>query len=134
LPSTSALLRALAVGVASWSVAAVAFVWLVYSDVRDWPVSPLLVAGALPASYVIGFLALITPSGLGVSEGVITLILGQSLGRDKALALAISYRIIHTSVLWINIAITLSTLSFGGWMSKSVDSNHIEAQNDHIEV
>jgi hypothetical protein len=46
------LIKALTVGVISWSVVSFAFVWLVYSDVQGWPVSPFLVAGSLPAGYV----------------------------------------------------------------------------------
>jgi glycosyltransferase 2 family protein len=112
LPSALLLLKLLLIAVLSWSIVSVAFAWLVYTDIGGWPASPFLLIGALPAGYVAGFLALITPSGLGVSEGVVTLILEPSIGRDKALALAITFRIIHTTLLWFNIAITLLIFSF----------------------
>jgi glycosyltransferase 2 family protein len=115
LPSSTILMKLLLIAVLNWLIVALAFAWLVYTDVGSWPASPFLVAGALPAGYVAGFLALITPSGLGVSEGVVTLILESSVGLDKALALAIAFRIIHTVLLWFNIAITLLALSFNSW-------------------
>jgi glycosyltransferase 2 family protein len=111
LPSSFTLIKLLIIGVVSWVMVSSAFAWLVYTDLGGWPASPFLIAGAIPAGYVAGFLALFTPSGLGVSEGVVTLMLEPSIGRDKALALAITFRIIHTGVLWANIGTTLLMLS-----------------------
>jgi hypothetical protein len=103
----------LIIGVINWVVFALCFALMVYGIEGKWPVSPLLVASAFPAGYVGGFVSLITPAGLGVREGIIAIILGSSLGRDKALALAIVFRVVHTAVLWLNILITLFVLWLG---------------------
>jgi uncharacterized membrane protein YbhN (UPF0104 family) len=71
----------------------------------------LLVASAFAAGYLGGFVSFITPAGLGVREGIIAVILGPALGRDKTLALAVVFRIVHMAVLWLHIAITLFALS-----------------------
>jgi glycosyltransferase 2 family protein len=103
----------LIVCVISWVVVSTCFALLVYSAAGRWPASPLLVASAFAAGYVGGFASFITPSGLGVREGIITVILGPTLGSDKTLALAIVFRIVHMAVLWLHIAITLCVFSGG---------------------
>ena len=111
LPSSLSILRMLIVGVVSWTVVSTCFALLVYSAAVRWPASPSLVASAFAAGYVGGFASFITPSGLGVREGIITVILGPALGSDKTLALAIVFRVVHMAVLWLHIAITLCALS-----------------------
>jgi glycosyltransferase 2 family protein len=117
LPSSLSVLRMLIVGVVSWAVVSTCFALLVYSAAGRWPASPLLVASAFAAGYVGGFASFITPSGLGVREGIITVILGPALGSDKTLALAIVFRVVHMAVLWLHIAITLCALSGGERMT-----------------
>ena len=113
LPSSLSIWRMLIVSVISWAVVSTCFALLVYSTAGRWPVSPLLVASAFAAGYVGGFASFITPSGLGVREGIITVILGPALGSDRALALAVVFRVVHMTVLWLHIAITLCALSGG---------------------
>jgi hypothetical protein len=113
LPSSLNILCMLVVGVGSWVAVSACFALLVYSAAGQGPVSPLLVGSAFTAGYVGGFVSFITPSGLGVREGIITVILGPALGSDKTLALAIVFRIVHMAVLWLHIAITLFALSGG---------------------
>jgi hypothetical protein len=117
LPSSLSILHMLLVGVASWVVVSACFALLVYSAVGRWPASPVLVASAFAAGYVGGFVSLITPSGLGVREGIITIILGPVLGEDKTLALAVVFRVVHMAVLWLHITITLCALSGGVHMT-----------------
>lgn len=113
LPSSCSALRILLVGVVSWAVVSTCFALLVYSAAGRWPASPWLVASAFAAGYVGGFASFITPSGLGVREGIITVILGPALGSDQTLALAVVFRVVHMAVLWLHIAITLCALSGG---------------------
>jgi hypothetical protein len=120
LPSSSSVLRMLIVGIISWGVVSTCFALLVYSAAGRWQASPWLVASAFAAGYVGGFASFITPSGLGVREGIITVILGPTLGSDKTLALAIVFRIVHMAVLWLHIAITLGALSRG---ARRIDRN-----------
>jgi hypothetical protein len=113
LPSSLSVLHMFLVGVVSWMVVSTCFALLVYSAVGRWPAPPVLVASAFAAGYVGGFVSLITPAGLGVREGIITVILGPMLGDDKTLALAVVFRVVHMAVLWLHIAITLCALSGG---------------------
>lgn len=113
LPSSLNILCMLIVGVGSWVAVSACFALLVYNAAGQGTVSPLLVGSAFAAGYVGGFVSFITPSGLGVREGIITVILGPALGSDKTLALAIVFRIVHMAVLWLHIAITLFALSGG---------------------
>lgn len=112
LPSSVRMLLMLVVGVSSWVVVSACFALLVYSAAGRWPASPLLVVSAFAAGYVGGFISLITPAGLGVREGIIAIILAPALGSDRALALALVFRVVHTAVLWLHIAITLFALSY----------------------
>jgi uncharacterized membrane protein YbhN (UPF0104 family) len=50
---------------------------------------------------------LFAPSGIGVSEGVTAVLLGPQLGVDNVLAVAISFRVIHTFIIWSNILVTV---------------------------
>src|SRR5439155_1053482 len=86
LPSSLNILCMLVVGVGSWVAVSACFALLVYSAAGQGPVSPLLVSSAFAAGYVGGFVSFITPSGLGVREGIITVILGPAPGSDKTLA------------------------------------------------
>ena len=112
LPSPQSMLLILIVGLGSWIVVSACFSLLVYSTERHWPASPLLFASAFAAGYVGGFISPVTPAGLGVREGIITIILGPALGSEKALAIAIVFRAVHMAVIWLHIAITLFALSF----------------------
>jgi|LSQX01.1.fsa_nt_gb hypothetical protein len=107
LPSISDMIKILLAALVTWTIVAGVFTWLVYITHGDWPTSPWLIASSWPAGYVGGFVSLFTPSGLGVSEGIVTLILGPSMGRDSAMGVAVAFRIIHTLVLWINVIVSL---------------------------
>jgi hypothetical protein len=111
LPSSIDLLKILLAGILSWVLVSITFAWLVFATAGRWPTSPFLVASALPAGYIGGFISLIAPSGLGVSEGIVTLILAPSMGSDRALSVAVAFRIIQTAVLWANVAVSLVMLS-----------------------
>lgn len=115
IPSQGNILLILSVGLLSWIFISGSFALLVeFTAVNVTLPSKFVTAGAFAAGYVAGFLSLITPSGLGVREGIITLILGPTLGDEQALALALVFRVLHMAVLWINILITLFLLSNTG--------------------
>jgi uncharacterized membrane protein YbhN (UPF0104 family) len=107
LPSKWALLKVLFLGVAIWIIASVCFTWLLYASEGAGVIPFWIVAGAYAAGYLGGFIALLAPSGLGVSEGIVTLILAPYIGTEKILSIAISFRIIQTIVIWSNILITI---------------------------
>ncbi len=107
LPSSRALIQVLFLGVIIWLIVSTSFTWFLYLS-QGTKVIPFWIAtGAYAASYLGGFLSLLAPSGLGVSEGIVAIILGPYIGTDKVMAVAISFRIIHTTVIWFNILLTL---------------------------
>ncbi len=106
LPPTRVLLSMGALVTGSWLIEAASFAWLVNS-LENLAVSPLLLMGAYAASYLVGYVSLIAPAGLGVREGMITILLGTTFGVDKAFALATLFRIIQTLAQWLNIGITM---------------------------
>jgi len=107
LLSSSSMLTVLILGIIVWIITASCFTWLLYLS-EGMRIVPFWVGtGAYAAGYLGGFLSLLAPSGLGVSEGLVTLILHPYLGIEKILAVAISYRLINTLIIWINILITL---------------------------
>jgi uncharacterized membrane protein YbhN (UPF0104 family) len=76
-----------------WVVTGLAFAGLIRS-LRPLAAGevPLAVA-AYAAAYAVGFLALVTPAGLGVREGVLTLALAQVMPAGAALAVALLSRL-----------------------------------------
>ncbi|MFH1103002.1 MAG: lysylphosphatidylglycerol synthase domain-containing protein [Pseudomonadota bacterium] len=113
LPTNGHILVVFLMGVLSWIAISVSFALTVYySNKETWPMSPWLIASSFSAGYIGGFLSIFTPSGLGVREGIIAFLLGTVLTSEKALTLAIIYRVIHMAVLWINISVTLIVLFF----------------------
>ncbi len=52
--------------------------------------------GAFAAAYVVGYITLLLPAGLGVREGVLVLLLRGVIGEGPAIALAASSRIVLT--------------------------------------
>ena len=76
-----------------WVVTGLAFALLIHS-LRPLAAAqvPLAVA-AYAAAYAIGFLSLVTPAGLGVREGVLTVALVQIMPAGAALAVALVSRL-----------------------------------------
>ena len=118
LPPPSTLIWILILGCSSWILTSGSFALLVYEVVGEWVVSPWLLASTFAAGYVVGYISLITPAGLGVREGVISLILAPTLGQEQALGLALVFRVLHMSILWLNILVTLVIVSFGSPFNK----------------
>jgi hypothetical protein len=107
LPSGQSGLKILGACFLAWSVESACFTWLVFNGDPVPPTSPLFVASAYAAGYFVGFIALFAPAGLGVREGVIALILGSSIDVAQVFAVALTFRIIQTIVMWLNISIAL---------------------------
>lgn len=73
-----------------------------------YPLAPALLPGVIASfavAWVIGFLSLITPSGIGVREGVLALLLATMMPQPIALLLALLARV------WLTVA-ELCTLAF----------------------
>ncbi|HAJ36793.1 MAG TPA: hypothetical protein DCL15_14000 [Chloroflexi bacterium] len=91
------LLFALALAVVDWLVWGAAFASLALGIHADTPTEMWTLAGHLiavyPVAYVIGFLSLITPSGLGVREGALYLLLAPVIGGATITLLALAMRV-----------------------------------------
>lgn len=60
------------------------------------PLSASFTTGAYIAAYNLGYIAIISPGGLGVREGVMTLLLAGSLGQPIAASIALIHRVLIT--------------------------------------
>lgn len=83
LPATSALLITLLIGITVWLIASTCFAWLFSINVGFGTVPYWTSAGAYAAGYLGGYLAFFAPSGLGVSEGLVTVILAPVSARSR---------------------------------------------------
>lgn len=111
LPAALPLFIIFIIGLMSWVIVSACFLYFIYGTAQHWPNSPLLVASVFAAAYVGGFMSIFTPAGLGVREGIITLLLGPTMGTEEAFAAAVGFRILHTAVLWSHVALTLAFLA-----------------------
>lgn len=118
LPGPLPLFVNFIIGFVSWVIVSACFLYFVYGMERQWPNSPLLVASVFAAAYIGGFISFFTPAGLGVREGIITLLLGATIGNEEAFAAAVGFRILHTAVLWAHVALTLVLLTLSVQMER----------------
>jgi uncharacterized membrane protein YbhN (UPF0104 family) len=81
----------------------------------DWQTFPII-AGSFAIAWVIGFLSFITPSGLGVREGVLSYLLSFVLPTPVAVLLAL---VAHTLVSRVTLATTPLCLILAIWRSQS---------------
>jgi hypothetical protein len=92
-----ALAGALFVNFLAWGGYGLAFQLLVLGTIPSLELTWTTATGAFAASYVIGYLALVVPGGIGVREGVLVLLLQGTLGGlGPAVALAAASRITLT--------------------------------------
>jgi uncharacterized membrane protein YbhN (UPF0104 family) len=112
LTPSAATVALLVVGYAVyWAVTGLAFATLVASmyplDVSDVP----LVVAAYAAAYAVGFLALLTPAGLGIREGVLVVALAPVLPAGPALVVALLSR------LWMML-VELAGAAVAHWVAR----------------
>ncbi len=89
-------LRWAALYTANWGLFAVAF-WLLVRSV-DVDGSLVVVGSAFAASYLLGYLALFAPAGIGVREGFLVAFLEPVAGGGGAVAIAVLARLWSTAV------------------------------------
>jgi len=94
-PPLSALVVAGGANIVAWVGYGVSL-WLLARGLTAVPLPLSLAIGAFAASYLMGFLALIAPAGLGVREGVFILMLDRTMGTPAAVALAVASRLLLT--------------------------------------
>ena len=96
LPPRTILLASV-VTLASWLMYGMAF-WLLARGATPNAVPSLTLAvGTFAAAYIVGFLAVFAPGGLGVREGILMALLAPAVGTGPALVLSIGSRLLLTA-------------------------------------
>ncbi len=80
----------------AWLGYGLALVWLLRGTLGGVELDWFRATGAFTASYLAGYLFLLTPGGLGVREGILVLLLQDSIGPGNAVALAATSRLALT--------------------------------------
>lgn len=115
--TTSALVALVGLSLLAWIAFAVGFAALVYAlqPEAGWPQAALPhVLAAYPLAFAVGFLSLITPSGLAVREGALILLLERHLGGTAAVVVALAMRV------WeIVLDATVSSVALVWWKRSS---------------
>jgi len=94
--TTSSLIALMGLSLLAWVAFAGGFAALVYALQPEggWPQAALPhILAAYPLAFAVGFLSLITPSGLAVREGALILLLERHLGGTAAIVVALSMRV-----------------------------------------
>jgi uncharacterized membrane protein YbhN (UPF0104 family) len=107
LPAKPTLVVTLLLGIATWVLVGSAFAWLLFASEGGDAIPYWIVVGAYAASYLGGYVAIFAPSGLGVSEGIMAYILSSHLSAERTLSVAVSFRVIHTLIIWANILVSV---------------------------
>jgi len=111
--SSRAAVRWLAAYVLNWMLYATSFWLLVRSFGLDAPLVP--VAGAFAAAYVLGYIMVFAPAGLGVREGFMVALLTPYLGVGPSGAMAVIAR------LWTTVLEVVPAAAF--WMRHMILRN-----------
>jgi uncharacterized membrane protein YbhN (UPF0104 family) len=95
-PTPLSILGGAGANVLAWVAYGLA-VWLLAQALVPEASFPLVTTiGAFAASYIVGFLVLLAPGGLGVREGVFVLVLQGVVGLAPATAIAVASRLLFT--------------------------------------
>ncbi len=96
-PTPGSIVAGLLANVVAWVAYGVA-VWLLAKALLPETPFPLVgTIGAFTAAYIVGFLVLFIPGGLGVREGVFVLMLQGTVGLAAATAIAVASRLLFTA-------------------------------------
>lgn len=88
----NALAAALFANVVAWGGYGIALQLLAVGTLHGVNLSWATATGAFAASYIIGFLAILLPAGIGVREGILIVLLAPTIGVHQATALAVISR------------------------------------------
>ncbi|HXA58397.1 MAG TPA: lysylphosphatidylglycerol synthase transmembrane domain-containing protein [Streptosporangiaceae bacterium] len=104
--SLGATVRAVGWTLAGWALFG-AHLWLLAGPLGG--VDYLLATGAYTLAFVVGFLVIIAPGGLGAREAALVLVLSPALGAAPPLVLALASRVVLTAadLLWASAAYLL---------------------------
>ncbi len=102
------ILKFVLIFIVSWLLHSLAFYVLVNSMTPIDSVNLIKFATILPLCWVIGYIILLAPGGLGVREAMLVVMLGEFMPKEIALAIAIIQRIWFTAVEGINVLVALA--------------------------
>jgi glycosyltransferase 2 family protein len=102
------ILKFVLIFIISWLLHSLAFYVLVNSMAPIGSVSLFKFATILPLCWVIGYIILLAPGGLGVREAMLVVMLGEFLPKEVALAIALIQRVWFTVVEGINVLMALA--------------------------
>jgi glycosyltransferase 2 family protein len=88
----AALAGATALSGASWLAAGTA-VWIMAAAIAPGSPDPLLLVGAYAFAWLVGFLAVLAPGGLGVREATLVVLIAPQLGLGTATLVAVALRL-----------------------------------------
>lgn len=91
-----ALAGAIFANLVAWAGYGIALQLLLLGTLKGVELSWGTATGAFAASYIIGYLALFLPAGVGVREAVMLTLLTPSIGPDAALAITAASRVVLT--------------------------------------
>jgi len=100
--SYAAVLKICGMYVIVWLFHSIAFYVLIAAITKIGPVNPLQFAAILPLCWIIGYLVIFAPGGIGVREAMLVVMLGRFMPQEVALIIAIVQRIWFTLVEAIN--------------------------------
>jgi len=103
--TTAAALKITGLYLLSWFLFGGAFWLFVAAVTGDITFNPLFLAGAYAVSYVGGFLAFFVPGGIGVREGILSVLLTGTVPAGVAVVIAVSSRLVITCVELVCVAI-----------------------------
>jgi glycosyltransferase 2 family protein len=102
------ILKFVLIFIISWLLHSLAFYVLVNSMAPLGSVNLIKFATILPLCWVIGYIILLAPGGLGVREAMLVVMLGEFLPKEVALAIAVIQRLWFTAVEGINVLMALA--------------------------
>lgn len=102
------ILKFVLIFIISWLLHSVAFYVLVNSMAPIGSVNLIKFATIIPLCWVIGYIVLLAPGGLGVREAMLVVMLSEFLPKEVALAIAIIQRVWFTVVEGINVLLALA--------------------------
>jgi len=82
--------------IVTWILFGLSFHFFLKALIAEMPMDVIFGAGVYIAAYNLGYIALISPGGLGVREGVMTLLLAAPLGQPVAASIALIHRVLIT--------------------------------------
>jgi len=102
-----------------WLGYGICFHWFILSVVPSASLAWTDSTGIYAVGYIIGFLAIIVPGGIGVREGMFTLLLTASMGKEVATLVALFSRLWLTLAELVPVAVLLAVGGLPGRMYKT---------------